>query len=174
MERNEYGVWTIKITDSAGKPAIPHNSRVKFRFMHNGTWIDRIPAWIKYATADPTSFAAPYDGVYWEPPPSERCRSSPFFDFVFRIGLSIIRNYSWPTLTRVPIFSFVILSWELVYQLSELTAAQVGQGHVHVLGTDAWKPNTSAHPYIQCYCKIFIWLKKKMFITWILVNKWIR
>ncbi|KAJ8625678.1 hypothetical protein MRB53_034208 [Persea americana] len=72
MERNEYGVWTIKITDSAGKPAIPHNSRVKFRFMHNGTWIDRIPAWIKYATADPTSFAAPYDGVYWEPPPSER------------------------------------------------------------------------------------------------------
>lgn len=73
MERNEFGVWTIKIPDSAEKPVIPHNSRVKFRFKHgNGTWVDRIPAWIKYATVDPLSFAAPYDGVYWEPPPSER------------------------------------------------------------------------------------------------------
>lgn len=54
------------------------------------------------------------------------------------------------------LFHFVILSSEFVYQLSELTAAQVGQGHVHLLDTDAWKPNTSAHPYIQCYCKICI------------------
>lgn len=73
MERNEFGVWKIKIPDSGGKPAIPHNSKVKFRFKHgSGIWVDRIPAWIKYATVDPTRFAAPYDGVYWDPPPSER------------------------------------------------------------------------------------------------------
>ncbi|WOL17268.1 hypothetical protein Cni_G26057 [Canna indica] len=73
MERNEFGVWSIKIRDSGGNPSIPHNSRVKFRFKHgNGIWVDRIPAWIRYATVDPTRFAAPYDGVHWDPPPSER------------------------------------------------------------------------------------------------------
>lgn len=73
MEKNEFGVWSIKIPDSGGNPAIPHNSRVKFRFMQgNGVWVDRIPAWIKYATVDPASFGAPYDGVYWDPPTSER------------------------------------------------------------------------------------------------------
>lgn len=72
MEKNQFGVWSIKIPDCDGKPAIPHNSRVKFRFKHNGVLIDRIPAWIKYATVDPTKFAAPYDGVYWDPPASER------------------------------------------------------------------------------------------------------
>ncbi|XP_010935254.1 1,4-alpha-glucan-branching enzyme, chloroplastic/amyloplastic [Elaeis guineensis] len=73
MERNEFGVWTIKIPDADGKPSIPHNSRVKFRFKHgNGIWVDRIPAWIRYTTVDPNRFAAPYDGVHWDPPPSER------------------------------------------------------------------------------------------------------
>ncbi|KNA05833.1 hypothetical protein SOVF_186640 [Spinacia oleracea] len=72
MEKNQFGVWSIRIPDSGGKSAISHNSRVKIRFKHgNGIWVDRIPAWIKYATVDPTRFAAPYDGVYWEPPPEE-------------------------------------------------------------------------------------------------------
>ncbi|KAK4382632.1 1,4-alpha-glucan-branching enzyme 1, chloroplastic/amyloplastic [Sesamum angolense] len=66
MQKNQFGVWSIRIPDINGNPAIPHNSRVKFRFKHsNGVWVDRIPAWIKYATQDPTRFAAPYDGVYW-------------------------------------------------------------------------------------------------------------
>jgi 1,4-alpha-glucan branching enzyme len=73
MEKNNFGVWSISIPDSAEKPAIPHNSRVKFRFKQgNDVWVDRIPAWVKYATVDPTIFAAPYDGVYWDPPSSER------------------------------------------------------------------------------------------------------
>ncbi|KAL6549114.1 1,4-alpha-glucan-branching enzyme [Orobanche hederae] len=74
MVKNQFGVWSIRIPDDVGgNPAIPHNSRVKFRFKHgDGVWVDRIPAWIKYATQDPTRFAAPYDGVYWDPPPSER------------------------------------------------------------------------------------------------------
>lgn len=73
MERNQFGVWSIRIPDSNGKASIPHNTKVKFRFKHgNGVWVDRIPAWIKYATVDPTKFAAPYDGVYWDPPSEER------------------------------------------------------------------------------------------------------
>ncbi|KAH7850015.1 hypothetical protein Vadar_026561 [Vaccinium darrowii] len=73
MEKNEFGVWSIKIPNSSGNPAIPHNSLVKFRFKQgDGIWVDRIPAWIKYATVDPTKFAVAYDGVYWDPPPSER------------------------------------------------------------------------------------------------------
>ncbi|KAJ3672342.1 hypothetical protein LUZ60_007063 [Juncus effusus] len=73
MEKDEFGVWSVRIPDVDGEPVIPHNSRVKFRFKHGqGVWIDRIPAWIRYATVDPTRFAAPYDGVYWDPPSSER------------------------------------------------------------------------------------------------------
>ncbi|KAG6402412.1 hypothetical protein SASPL_134605 [Salvia splendens] len=73
MEKDQFGVWSVRIPDIGGDPAIPHNSRVKFRFKHgNGVWVDRIPAWIKYATRDPTKFAAAYDGVYWDPPPTER------------------------------------------------------------------------------------------------------
>ncbi|KAK1324543.1 hypothetical protein QJS10_CPA01g00272 [Acorus calamus] len=73
MEKDEFGVWTVRIQNTGGNPGIPHNSRVKFRFKHgNGIWVDRIPAWIRYATVDHTRFAAPYDGVYWDPPPSER------------------------------------------------------------------------------------------------------
>ncbi|GFP98544.1 1 4-alpha-glucan-branching enzyme [Phtheirospermum japonicum] len=73
MTKDQFGVWSIRIPDVDENPAIPHDSRVKFRFKHgNGIWVDRIPAWIKYATQDPTMFAAPYDGVYWDPPPSER------------------------------------------------------------------------------------------------------
>lgn len=73
MEKNQFGVWSIRIPDCGANPAIAHNSRVKFRFKHsNGVWAERIPVWIKYATQDPTRFAAPYDGVFWDPPPSER------------------------------------------------------------------------------------------------------
>ncbi|XP_044474627.1 1,4-alpha-glucan-branching enzyme 1, chloroplastic/amyloplastic-like isoform X2 [Mangifera indica] len=73
MEKDQYGVWSIRIPDSGGSPAIPHGSRVKFQFKHgNGVCVDRIPAWIKYATVDHSRFAAPYDGVYWDPPASER------------------------------------------------------------------------------------------------------
>ncbi|OVA00600.1 Glycoside hydrolase [Macleaya cordata] len=73
MEKDQFGVWAIKIPDTGGNPTIPHGSKVKFRFKHgNGVWVDRIPAWIKYSTVDPAKFAAAYDGVYWDPVPSDR------------------------------------------------------------------------------------------------------
>nr|QOC60275.1 starch branching enzyme I [Eleocharis dulcis] len=72
MQKDQFGVWSITIPDVEGEPSIPHKSRVKFRFKDfNGVWVDRIPAWIRYATVDSNKFGAPYDGVYWDPPPSE-------------------------------------------------------------------------------------------------------
>lgn len=73
MEKNEFGVWSISLPDRDGKPAIPHGSKVKIRLMKNdGNWVDCIPAWIKWAIVDHSKFAAAYDGVYWDPPASER------------------------------------------------------------------------------------------------------
>ncbi|KAG0577711.1 hypothetical protein M758_5G168600 [Ceratodon purpureus] len=73
MERDEFGVWSIRLPDEGGVSAIPHGSKVKFRMQKgDGTWVDRIPAWIKFAVVDPTVFAAYYDGVYWDPPVSQR------------------------------------------------------------------------------------------------------
>lgn len=76
MEKDKFGVWSIKIDHVKGKPAIPHNSKVKFRFLHGGVWVDRIPAWIRYATVDASKFGAPYDGVHWDPPASKRSLST--------------------------------------------------------------------------------------------------
>ncbi|GJX84564.1 1,4-alpha-glucan-branching enzyme-like protein isoform X1 [Tanacetum coccineum] len=57
------------IPDVSRTSAIPHNSRVKFRFKHNNeVWVDRIPASIKYAIVDSSKFVSTFDGVYWDPP----------------------------------------------------------------------------------------------------------
>lgn len=69
MERDEYGVWTVEIYDNVnGDSAIPHNSMVKFSFKNsNNEEVKLDPAWIKSSTS-----AAPYDGIYWDPPDTER------------------------------------------------------------------------------------------------------
>lgn len=74
MERDEFGVFKVDLPDNpSGIPAIPHGSRVKVRLHHKDGWtVDRLPAWIRYATADPTVMGATYDGIHWDPPPSER------------------------------------------------------------------------------------------------------
>ncbi|KAI5063174.1 hypothetical protein GOP47_0021721 [Adiantum capillus-veneris] len=73
MEKDGFGVWTIKICDTNGKPAIPHGSKVKIRLQQgDGTWHDRISAWIRWAKAEPGKFGASYDGIYWNPPASEK------------------------------------------------------------------------------------------------------
>eukprot|EP00270_Netrium_digitus_P010927 TRINITY_DN3429_c0_g1_i1.p1 TRINITY_DN3429_c0_g1~~TRINITY_DN3429_c0_g1_i1.p1 ORF type:complete len:809 (-),score=149.83 TRINITY_DN3429_c0_g1_i1:192-2618(-) len=73
MQRNTFGVWSIRIPDAGGKPAIPHGSRVKVRLRRpDGQWVDRIPAWIHWATSEPGKMGATYDGIYWDPPLTER------------------------------------------------------------------------------------------------------
>ncbi|KAI4320916.1 hypothetical protein MLD38_034349 [Melastoma candidum] len=77
MQKNQFGVWSIKISDNNGVAAIPHISKVNFQFKHcNGVQIDRIPAWIKYATVDPSKFAAACDGVFWDPSPNGKLETS--------------------------------------------------------------------------------------------------
>lgn len=74
MERDEWGVWSVEIPDGPdGSPAIPHNSRVKIRLQSwQDWWVDRVPAWIQYATIPQGEMGAKYNGVYWDPPRGER------------------------------------------------------------------------------------------------------
>jgi 1,4-alpha-glucan branching enzyme len=68
MQKDDFGVW--EITLPAG--TIPHGSRVKIKMRKSDQgWVDRIPAWITYATQEP-QLGAHYDGVYWDPPAGEK------------------------------------------------------------------------------------------------------
>jgi len=74
MEKNEFGVWSVSLPDGPdGSPAIPHGSRVKIRLQHpGGWWVDRLPAWIRWATVEPGVMGAKYDGIYWDPPETHK------------------------------------------------------------------------------------------------------
>jgi len=70
MERDTWGVWSVRVPDLPdGSPAIPHGSKVKVQLRtRDGGCVDRIPAWIRYATVEPGRMGAAYDGIYWDPP----------------------------------------------------------------------------------------------------------
>ena len=75
MTRDEFGVWTAELPDDAatGAPAIPHGSRVKIRLQHpGGWWVDRLPAWIRWATVPAGVMGAKFDGIHWDPPTGEK------------------------------------------------------------------------------------------------------
>ncbi|QDZ19197.1 starch branching enzyme [Chloropicon primus] len=72
LEREAFGTWKLILGDEGESP-VPHGSRVKVRIQTpHGNWVDRIPAWITYATVDANTFGAAYDGVFWNPPESAR------------------------------------------------------------------------------------------------------
>ncbi|KAG2486093.1 hypothetical protein HYH03_015188 [Edaphochlamys debaryana] len=72
MSRDEWGVWSVRLPDVDGKPAIPHRSKIKVRMQHpHGGWMDRLPAWVKWAVAE-KRMGATYDGIHWDPPAAER------------------------------------------------------------------------------------------------------
>lgn len=75
-ERKEFGVWELKLADGAdGRRAIPHASRVKVRVQKpDGAWVDRIPAWIAWATVEQGKMGAKYDGVMWDPEEDQKYR----------------------------------------------------------------------------------------------------
>ena len=67
--KNEFGVWELFLPDDpeTGEPQIAHRSRIKCRLeTSEGNWVDRIPAWISWATQawDEIQF----NGCYWDPP----------------------------------------------------------------------------------------------------------
>lgn len=66
--KNPFGVWELFLPDdpTTGAPAVPHRTRVKARLeTAAGEWVDRIPAWIRWATQAPHK--VPFDGVHWAP-----------------------------------------------------------------------------------------------------------
>ena len=56
-----------------GKPAIEHGSRLKVRIRsYDGAVVDRIPAWIHYATQESNEMQAGFNGIFWNPPKKEQ------------------------------------------------------------------------------------------------------
>lgn len=72
MTKSSFGVFEITVPPKDGQPAIPHNSKLKMALeLPTGQWVDRMPAWIKYATQD-LSVSPAYDARFWNPPASEK------------------------------------------------------------------------------------------------------
>ncbi|GMH39251.1 hypothetical protein BSKO_07149 [Bryopsis sp. KO-2023] len=65
--KDEFGIWELFLPDNQdGSSAIPHRSKIKVRLETDaGQWVERIPAWIKWATQEWDEIQ--YNGVYWEP-----------------------------------------------------------------------------------------------------------
>eukprot|EP00195_Chlamydomonas_chlamydogama_P012705 CAMPEP_0202890322 /NCGR_PEP_ID=MMETSP1392-20130828/769_1 /ASSEMBLY_ACC=CAM_ASM_000868 /TAXON_ID=225041 /ORGANISM="Chlamydomonas chlamydogama, Strain SAG 11-48b" /LENGTH=858 /DNA_ID=CAMNT_0049573871 /DNA_START=126 /DNA_END=2702 /DNA_ORIENTATION=- len=65
--KNQFGVWELFLADVNGESAIPHRTKIKCRLeTAGGEWVERIPAWIKWATQEWNEIQ--YNGVYYEPP----------------------------------------------------------------------------------------------------------
>ena len=48
---------------------------MKVRLQHpGGWWVDRVPAWVRWATVEPGKMGAKYDGIMWDPPAEQRHR----------------------------------------------------------------------------------------------------
>eukprot|EP00931_Biecheleriopsis_adriatica_P037103 TRINITY_DN2129_c0_g3_i1.p1 TRINITY_DN2129_c0_g3~~TRINITY_DN2129_c0_g3_i1.p1 ORF type:complete len:1462 (-),score=350.98 TRINITY_DN2129_c0_g3_i1:235-4620(-) len=72
LKNSGYGRWTIDLPDNEdGSWLVPHKCQVRLRIEGEfGNWVDRISAWAKLAWQDHTTNL--FNGVFWEPPPSER------------------------------------------------------------------------------------------------------
>lgn len=66
--KNSFGTFELFLPDADdGSPAIPHRSKIKARVeTAYGEWVERIPAWIKWATQEWNEIQ--YNGVHYEPP----------------------------------------------------------------------------------------------------------
>ncbi|KAI9785487.1 MAG: alpha-1,4-glucan branching enzyme [Geoglossum umbratile] len=72
MRKNDFGVWEVTLPAKNGKPAIPHNTKVKISMVTpTGERIERLPAWITRVTQE-LSVSPVYDAVFWNPPKAER------------------------------------------------------------------------------------------------------
>uniref|UniRef100_A0A1D2AGY8 1,4-alpha-glucan branching enzyme n=1 Tax=Auxenochlorella protothecoides TaxID=3075 RepID=A0A1D2AGY8_AUXPR len=65
--RNDFGVWQLFLPDNEdGTPAIAHRTKIKTRLeTAYGEWVERIPAWIKWATQEWNEIQ--YNGVHYQP-----------------------------------------------------------------------------------------------------------
>ncbi|CAE8637345.1 unnamed protein product [Polarella glacialis] len=72
LKSSGFGRWTIDLPDDeAGTWVVPHKSLIRLKIEGElGNWFDRVPAWTKLAWQDESTML--FNGVMWEPPPSER------------------------------------------------------------------------------------------------------
>ncbi|GAA5999910.1 1,4-alpha-glucan branching enzyme [Rhodotorula paludigena] len=72
MKKDDFGVWECTVPAQNGKPAIPHNSKVKISMtIPSGERIERLPAWAARVVQD-VKVSPIYEAVFWNPPESER------------------------------------------------------------------------------------------------------
>lgn len=65
-KRDEFGFWELFLPNVDGKPAIPHNTKVKIHIQKpDGGWSDKIPAWVRFAHQNPVDKS--FDGAFWNP-----------------------------------------------------------------------------------------------------------
>ncbi len=66
-KRDEYGFFELFLPNVDGNIPIKHNSKVKIHVMKpDNTWIDKIPAWIRFAHQNPDDKS--FDGAFWHSP----------------------------------------------------------------------------------------------------------
>ncbi|KAG7812348.1 hypothetical protein KL921_001580 [Ogataea angusta] len=70
MTKDNYGFFSIVLPPVDGKPAIPHNSRVKILLtLPDGSKVARLSPYILRATAPPKEYNNPaYEARFWNPP----------------------------------------------------------------------------------------------------------
>ncbi|KPV77968.1 glycoside hydrolase family 13 protein [Rhodotorula graminis WP1] len=72
MTKDSFGVWECVVPAVAGKPAIPHNSKIKISMTTpSGERIERLPAWAKRVVQD-VKVSPIYDAVFWNPPKADK------------------------------------------------------------------------------------------------------
>lgn len=66
-KRDEFGYWELFLPHKDGQLAIPHNTKVKIHVQRpDEQWIDKIPAWIRFAHQNPDDKS--FDGAFWHSP----------------------------------------------------------------------------------------------------------
>ncbi|KAG7927840.1 hypothetical protein KL925_002198 [Ogataea polymorpha] len=70
MTKDNYGFFSVVLPPAGGKPAIPHNSRVKILLtLPDGSKVARLSPYILRATAPPKEYNNPaYEARFWNPP----------------------------------------------------------------------------------------------------------
>jgi 1,4-alpha-glucan branching enzyme len=73
MTKNNFGVFEVTVPAKDGKPAIPHDSKIKISLVtpNDHARQERIPAWIKRVTQD-LSVSPVYDARFWNPPKEQQ------------------------------------------------------------------------------------------------------
>ncbi len=66
MEKDEWGVWSVFLSDDLYARRLCHESRVKVHVLSGAGEMDRIPAYIRRVVQDPQT--KNFTGQYWNPP----------------------------------------------------------------------------------------------------------